>query len=111
VSDLRPLSPLLSLEKVCAAGSLVSDLAPLATLTRLNYLDVSCCVCVEVISPLLASLAPCLEQLDISSTCVSDLGAIPWASFARLRCVKMQDCLVEDIEPLSALPNIRLLDV
>jgi Leucine-rich repeat (LRR) protein len=100
VSDLTPLAGLTRLESL-TLGRHVSDLTPLRTLTGLTTLNVAAAPVHDLAS--LAGLTN-LECLMLENTRVADLT--PLAGLAKLRTLSLAGTGVTDVSPLSGLSNL-----
>ena len=104
VSDVTPLASLTKLEDLELSDTQVSDLAPLADLTNLKKLRLSITQ-VSDVRPL-AGLAN-LETLMLLQTQVSDLT--PLAGLTSLETLVLTDTQVSDVRPLAGLANLETL--
>ena len=107
LNDLGALSALPKLRSISCYNTIVSSLVPLASLSELSALDLSCCKHVVDLSPL-ASLHR-LSKLDLSD-CQSLIDLSPLASLFNLSRLDLAGCaLVEDLSSLSNLTNLQVL--
>lgn len=87
-------------------GSQVSDLTPIATLTRLEKLDLRCTDVVDL-QPLAGMTA--LQSLFLEGTPVADLT--PLAGLPRLRDLWLNGTQVTDLSPLAGCTGLRQLSL
>ncbi|MBT9099850.1 hypothetical protein KFZ76_19315 [Methylovulum psychrotolerans] len=106
LTDLSPLSHLLSLQLLSIGSTPVSDLSPLAGLAALQELYVWNTP-VSDLSPL-AGLAA-LQSLNVGGTQVSDLS--PLAGLAALQVLCAWGTQVSDLSPLAGLVALQELYV
>jgi hypothetical protein len=86
------------------------DLAPLASCTALQHLDLSCCRKVFDMAPL-ASCAATLQHLDLSY-CSELKDLTPLAACAALRRLDLSGCFaLVDLTPLASCAALRHLDL
>ncbi len=104
ISDLSPLAGLTRLNHLELSGTSVSDLSPLADLTQLNHLSLDRAP-VSDLSPL-AGLAQ-LEYLNLSGASVSDIS--PLAGLNRLTDLFLYGNPVSDLSPLAGLTQLESL--
>ena len=103
VSDLTPLANLTKLQSLDLEDTQVSDLAPLANLTKLRSLDLEDTQ-VSDLAPL-ANLTK-LQSLDLDDTQVSDLT--PLANLTKLQSLWLNGTPVSDLAPLANLTKLRI---
>lgn len=84
ITDIKPISKLLSLNELTLSGTNITDVKPLADLFG-------------------------LQILDLSSTSTSDLT--PLSSLSGLKVLNLAHTKVTSIEPLIDLPYLRLLNI
>ncbi|POZ53168.1 COR domain-containing protein [Methylovulum psychrotolerans] len=105
VIDLSPLAGLATLQWLYVGKTPVSDLSPLAGLAALQWLVVSK-TSVSDLSPLAGLVA--LQELDAEGTPVSDLS--PLAGLAALQSLNVRGTPVSDLSPLTGLMALQVLD-
>jgi len=106
LEDLRPLASLTRLDYLDLDNSAVSDLAPLEGLTNLQWLDLRG-LPVSDIAPL-ASLTN-LESLSLDSTQVRDIT--PLAELRNLESLNLRATPVQDLTPLVRLSKLKKLSL
>ena len=104
VSDLTPISNLISLTKLDVAGNQISDIRPLTGLINLRTLNLSNNPC-EDLTPL-ANLAG-LGALTLTHTQVSNLN--PLAGLTRLTHLTLRKNRITDLNPLAHLTALEVL--
>ncbi|MCH7493256.1 leucine-rich repeat domain-containing protein, partial [bacterium] len=105
VSDLNPLTKLMSLEELWLNGSKqVSDLTPLAKLTSIELLALDD-TRVNDLTPL-AKLTS-LQELRLNSTPVDDLT--PLVKLTNLSVLYLNDTPIHDLTPLAKLTSLQQL--
>lgn len=107
ISDLRPLANLTKLEDLRVTHTQIGDLAPLAQLTKLTSLDLSFNEHISDISPL-AGLTE-LHELDLSGAQVTDIHSL--ANLTKLRHLDLRGNLISDINPLAGLTELKVLNL
>ena len=104
VSDLTPLSSLVSLEYLELSHNAVSDISPLAGLTSLTHLGLTYN---DVADPQPLSGLSSLTRLDLRYNQVSDLA--PLSSLASLEHLDLTGNRVSDVSALAGLRELRVL--
>ena len=103
VSDVAPLASLTALQFLDLRRTPVSDVAPLASLTALQGLYLTGTP-VSDVAPL-ASLTA-LQGLDLRGTPVSDVA--PLASLTALQVLDLEGTQVSDVSPLAAIEGLLM---
>ncbi|WP_323768272.1 leucine-rich repeat domain-containing protein [Antarctobacter sp.] len=106
VSDLGPLAPLTRLEKLDLRGTAVTDLSALKGMTALRHLFLEGSG-VSDLSPL-AGMGR-LRELWLNHTGVTDLS--PLKDCIGLRQLSLRGTEVSDLSPLAGLPDLAVLDI
>ena len=106
ISDLSPLAGLTKLEHVYLPGGDISDLTPLAGLTELEELHLHR-NSISDISPI-AGLTG-LNRLDLGFNAISDVS--PLAGLTNLKWLSVADNDISDVTPLARLINLQWLGV
>ena len=105
VEDVTP-EDFASLSEITLANTDIEDLAPIATLTRLQDLDLDGTQ-VQDLTPLAALTS--LQELTLRGTQVQDLG--PLAALTSLQNIGLEGTQVQDLGPLAALTSLQRLDL
>lgn len=106
LSDISPLAGLTKLTHLSLVCCSVSDISPLSSLTALKELHLSSNQ-IETLSPL-SSLTE-LETLDLEGVPLSDIS--PLSSCAKLSHLSLSSTGISDISPLSALSELKMLSI
>ena len=85
-------------------SQIVSDLSPLAGLTKLKYLSLEA-KSISDLSPLTGLIN--IERFDLGETNVSDLS--PLAGFSKLKFLRTTHTPISDLSPLARLTNLETL--
>ncbi len=106
VTDLGPLARLTRMEKLDLRGTSVADLSPLSGMTHLRNLFLEGTEIAD-----LSPLAACgrLQELWLDGTAVTDLS--PLARCRGLRQLSIRRTGVTDLSPLKGLPKLAVLDL
>ncbi len=102
LADLAPLAGLSALQWLDVSSTQVTDLAPLAGLSAVRTLDVSNTQVTDL-TPLAGLSA--LQTLDVGGTQVSDLA--PLSGLFALQALYVRGTQVTDLAPLSGLSALR----
>src|SRR4030042_5381054 len=107
IYDLTGLEHCTSLLGLYLNGNKISDISPLAGLTKLEVLDLSFNRMISDISPL-AGLTN-IRYLTLSNNKISDIS--PLAGLFNLKEVKLSRNSINDISPLAGLDSLENLDL
>ena len=110
VADLAPLAALAQLPYLNLSGCTgVADLTPLADLTQLEMLHINECPGVADLAPL-AGLTQ-LQELAVEG-CTGVMDLVPLAGLAQLQALYLSGCTgVVDLAPLACLTHLQTLDL
>jgi internalin A len=101
-----PLKNLTNLKKLELSCGQVVDINPLASLLRLEDLDISFSTCENIGIDVLSNLKK-LKHLKIDISSVSDLN--PLGNLMDLKSLFLTDTKVSDLEPISNLKMLQVL--
>jgi internalin A len=106
ISDIKPLASLTKLTFLNLSDNKISDIKPLASLTKLTSLNLSDNKISDV-KPL-ASLTN-LTQLWLAKNQIIDVK--PLGSLTKLRSLDLSDNQIRDIKPLASLTKVIILEL
>jgi Leucine-rich repeat (LRR) protein len=106
ISDISPLAGMTKLETLDLSGNAISNISPLAGMTKLETLGLSNNQ-ISDIRPL-AGLTQ-LESLKLRSNPISDIE--PLAGLTQLQYLDLYENEISDIEPLAGLTQLQYLDL
>ena len=106
ISDLSPLAGLTKLERIDFCGGNISDLTPLAGLTGLKELYLARQEISDI--SLLANLTG-LTRLDLHNNDISNIS--PLAKLTQLKWLELRATNISDISPLARLSQLEWLDL
>ena len=106
ISDIKPLASLTKLTFLNLSDNKISDIKPLASLTKLTFLNLDKNQIIDV-KPL-ASLTN-LTQLWLAKNQIIDVK--PLASLTKLRVLHLSDNKIRDIKPLASLTKVIILEL
>ena len=106
VSNLEPVAQLTKINWLRYFGTGARDLTPLAGVTTLRWLDLHGSSVTDLTA--LAKLDG-LDELDVDGTPLKNLG--PLSGLKKLRVLCVNDTKVTDLTPLNGLVNLQTLDL
>jgi len=106
ISDIKPLASLTKLTFLNLSDNKISDIKPLASFTTLTFLNLDKNQIIDV-KPL-ASLTN-LTQLWLAKNQIIDVK--PLASLTKLRVLDLSDNQIRDIKPLASLTEVIILEL
>ncbi|SMX39482.1 leucine-rich repeat domain-containing protein [Maliponia aquimaris] len=106
ITDLSPIAPLTRLEKLDLRGLPVTDLSPLAGMTRMGALMLEGTGITDIS---VAARFPDLQELRLDGTQVTDFA--PLADCRALRCLSVRRTAFSDLGLLADLPELETLDL
>ena len=106
ITDLRPIAGLTKLERLYAWSIPRLDIAPLANLTSLRLLTIASCDIVDI-SP----LTGLTELTNLYAGYNQIIDITPLASLTNLVSLELNDNRITDVTPLAHLTHLELLDI
>ena len=110
ISDVSPLASLTKLEELDLNGTSIGDagVASLSSLTNLTWLDLGGTSIGDAGVAELTSLTK-LEELNLHSTSIGDAGVASLSSLTKLEELGLSNTSITDVSPLLSLTNLQWL--
>ena len=110
ISDVSPLASLTKLEELDLNGTSIGDagVASLSSLTNLTFLDLGGTSIGDAGVAELTSLTK-LEELNLHSTSIGDAGVASLSSLTKLEDLGLSNTSITDVSPLLSLTNLQWL--
>ncbi len=106
IENLAPLSEMDNLRSLNCAHTLIGDLTPLRTLSRLQILDITGCP-VETLNPL--RYVSALREMDAAYTSLSEVSVL--GNLKNLEMLNLAHTLINALPDMKAVQNLRTFEL